>query len=263
MSKPVLKLVTPTPEIDAVTTRTMPRRPPNAELRSREYLTPSEVDQLMDAAKGNRYGHRDATMILITYRHGLRAAEVCDLRWSQIDLDQARLHVRRVKRGTPSVHPLQGDELRALRRLKRESPAHSDFVFLTERGGPFSTVGFAFLVSRAGARAGLPFKIHPHMLRHAAGYALANKGVDTRSLQSYVGHRNINHTVRYSELAAGRPRDRARPPGQGARRSSSGEGQCRRPAEGSRSRPWPGQRRARLKTGGRCNHDRTTHRDSV
>ena len=77
MSKPVLKLVTPTPEIDAVTTRTMPRRPPNAELRSREYLTPSEVDQLMDAAKGNRYGHRDATMILITYRHGFRAAEVC------------------------------------------------------------------------------------------------------------------------------------------------------------------------------------------
>jgi type 1 fimbriae regulatory protein FimB/type 1 fimbriae regulatory protein FimE len=119
----MLKLVPLTP---AVATRTMPRRPPNSELRSREYLTPSEVHQLIAAAKANRHGHRDATMILITYRHGFRAAEVVDLRWSQVDLDQARLHVRRVKRGTPSVHPIQGDELRALRRLKRESPPHSD-----------------------------------------------------------------------------------------------------------------------------------------
>ncbi len=204
MRKTNLKLVLPTTEDAAVATRTMPRRPPNAELRSREYLTPTEVDALIAAAKGNRHGHRDATMILITYRHGFRASEICDLRWSQIDLDQARLHVRRVKRGTPSVHPLQGDELRALRRLKRESPAHSDFVFMTERGGPFTTTGFAFLISRAGVKAELPFKAHPHMLRHAAGYKLANDGVDTRALQAYLGHRQIQHTVRYSELAANR-----------------------------------------------------------
>jgi site-specific recombinase XerD len=203
MAKPMLKIVPPIAEVDAIT-RTMPRRPPNSELRSREYLTPTEVDQLMSAAKGNRHGHRDATMLLVCYRHGFRAAEICDLRWSQVDLDQARIHVKRVKKGTPSVHPLQGDELRALRRLKRESTAHSDFVFMTERGGPFTTVGFAFLVSRAGARAGLPFKAHPHMLRHAAGYKLANDGVDTRSLQAYLGHKNINHTVRYSELASNR-----------------------------------------------------------
>ncbi len=204
MRKTNLKLVLPITEDAAVAKRTMPRRPPNAELRSREYLTPSELDHLMAAAKSNRHGHRDATMILICYRHGFRASEICDLRWSQIDLDQARLHVRRVKRGTPSVHPLQGDELRALRRLKRESPAHSDFVFMTERGGPFTTTGFAFLISRAGAKAGLPFKTHPHMLRHAAGYKLANDGVDTRALQAYLGHRQIQHTVRYSELAANR-----------------------------------------------------------
>jgi type 1 fimbriae regulatory protein FimB/type 1 fimbriae regulatory protein FimE len=204
MRKTTHKRVRPAADFDADSTRTMPRRPPNAELRSREYLTPTEVDQLMAAAKGNRHGHRDATMILICYRHGLRASEICDLRWSQIDLDQARLHVRRVKRGTPSVHPLQGDELRALRRLKRESPAHSDFVFMTERGGPFTTTGFAFLISRAGVKAGLPFKAHPHMLRHAAGYALANAGHDTRSLQAYLGHKNIQHTVRYTELAANR-----------------------------------------------------------
>jgi integrase len=203
MAKPMLKIVPPIAEVDAIT-RTMPRRPPNSELRSREYLTPTEVDQLMTAAKGNRHGHRDATMLLVCYRHGFRAAEICDLRWSQVDLDQARIHVKRVKKGTPSVHPLQGDELRALRRLKRENPAHSDFVFMTERGGPFTTVGFAFLVSRAGVRAGLPFKTHPHMLRHACGYKLANDGQDTRSLQAYLGHRNINHTVRYSELASNR-----------------------------------------------------------
>jgi integrase len=180
----------------------MPRRPKNAELRPREYLTPTEVHQLLDAAKSNRHGHRDATMILIAYRHGLRAAEVCDLRWSQVDLDQARLHVRRVKEGTPAVHPLQGDELRALRRLKRESPVHSDFAFVNERGTPFATVGFAFLVSRAGAKAGLPFKTHPHMLRHACGYALINKGADLRSLQSYLGHVSVTHTTRYAQLSA-------------------------------------------------------------
>jgi integrase len=202
--KPMLRLISPTIENRAVSTSLLPRRPKNAELRQREYLTPTEVDGLLAAAKQNRHGHRDATMILIAYRHGLRASEACDLRWSQVDLDQARLHVRRVKRGTPSVHPLQGDELRALRRLKRESPVHTDFVFMTERGGPFTTAGFAFLVSRAGAKAGLPFKAHPHMLRHAAGYKLANDGHDTRTLQAYLGHRNIQHTVRYAELASNR-----------------------------------------------------------
>src|SRR5258706_13319792 len=200
--KPTLRLISPTIENRAVSASSLPRRPKNAELRQREYLTPTEVDQLLAAAKQNRHGHRDATMILIAYRHGLRAAEACDLRWSQVDFDQARLHVRRVKRGTPSVHPLQGDELRALLRLKREMPAHSDFVFVSERGGPFTTIGFSALIKRAGAKAGLGFKAHPHMLRHGCGYKLANDGHDTRSLQAYLGHRNIQNTVRYSELSA-------------------------------------------------------------
>ena len=107
------------------------------------------------------------------------------------------------KRGTPSTHPIQGDEIRALRRLKREAP-HSEFVFLSERGGPFSTAGFARLVERAGKEAGLPFKAHPHMARHACGYKLANDGVDTRSLQAYLGHRNIQHVCRCTELAVNR-----------------------------------------------------------
>lgn len=197
MVKSYLKLVTPT----AVNRTVMPKRRPNAELRTREYLTDAEVDRLTEAAKGNRHGHRDATMILIAYRHGLRAAELADLRWDQIEFGSATLHVRRVKRGTPSTHPILGDELRALRRLQREQEPKSPFVFTSERGSPFTTAGFARMVERAGALAGLGFKAHPHMLRHACGYALANKGHDTRALQAYLGHRNIQHTVRYTELA--------------------------------------------------------------
>jgi integrase len=205
MAQPELKLVIPTLEVEpgATTERSTPTRLPNAAYRSREYLTPTEMDAIIEAARKMRHGHRDATMLLVCYRHGLRASEICDLRWSQIDFDQARLAVRRSKRGTPSTHPILGDELRALRRLRRENP-HAEFVFMTERGGPFSTAGFARLVERAGAEAGLPFKAHPHMLRHSTGYKLANDGVDTRALQHYLGHRNIQHTVRYSELSAAR-----------------------------------------------------------
>jgi integrase len=183
-----------------------PERRPNAEYRTREYLLPEEVDALIDAAKGNRYGHRDATMVLTAFRHALRAAELVDLRWSQIDFDNARMHVRRVKGGVPSVHPIKGDELRALRKLQRETE-NSEFVFITERGSPFTTDGFAKLVERLGEAAGLKFGAHPHMLRHAAGYKLANDGVDTRSLQSYLGHKNIQHTVRYTEMSDTRFKD--------------------------------------------------------
>jgi integrase len=183
-----------------------PLRRKNSELRSREYLTTIEVDRLIGAAKDNRYGHRDATMILVAFRHGLRASELVDLRWSQVDFATARLHVRRVKAGTPSVHPIHGDEMRALRRLQRESVA-SEFVFVSERGSPFSTAGFAKMIERAGVAAKLGFKVHPHMLRHACGYKLANDGVDTRSLQAYLGHKNIQHTVGYSELSPTRFKD--------------------------------------------------------
>jgi site-specific recombinase XerD len=183
--------------------RQMPLRKPNAALRTREHLTEREVEKLIEAAKGNRNGHRDATMILIAFRHGLRASELVDLRWDQISFSGAVLHVRRRKNGTPATHPLGGSELRALRRLKRENKA-SQFVFVSERGDPFSTEGFARMLQRAGKAAGLTIKCHPHMLRHACGYKLANDGVDTRALQSYLGHKNIQHTVRYTELAPGR-----------------------------------------------------------
>jgi integrase len=200
MGKSHLRLVEPATENRTVT----PLRRPNAELRTREYLTDAEVAKLIDAAKGNRHGHRDATMILMAYRHGLRVSELVHLRWDQIDFDTANLAVRRVKKGSPATHPIVGDELRALRRLQREQNPKSPFVFTSERGGPFTTAGFARLVERAGEAAELGFKAHPHMLRHACGFALANKGHDTRALQAFLGHRNIQHTVRYTELSPDR-----------------------------------------------------------
>lgn len=183
-------------------------RKANAELRGREYLTEAEVEKLVKVAKKNRWGHRDATMILVAYRHGLRSSELVGLRWDQVEFGRnASLHVRRVKSGTPSIHPLSGEELRALRQLQREQDPKSPFVFTSERGAPFTTAGFARMIERAGAEAGLEFKAHPHMLRHACGFALANKGHDTRALQSYLGHKNIQHTVRYTEMAPNRFKD--------------------------------------------------------
>ena len=180
----------------------MPLRRPNAQLRPREHLTEREVGKLIEAAKSNRWGQRDATMMLIAYRHGLRASEVCSLQWSDVEFESGSIHLRRAKGGATSTHPVLGDELRALRALKRE--AKSPFIFVSERGAPFTTAGFAKLVERAGVEAKLPFKAHPHMLRHACGYTLANKGTDTRTLQAYLGHRSIQSTVRYTELAPGR-----------------------------------------------------------
>jgi integrase len=187
--------------------RSVLTRPPNAELRTREYLTPQEIEKLIKEARQGRYSHRDVTLILIAFRHGLRASEMCDLEWSQVEFGRsASLHVRRVKNGKPSVHPLRGDEIRALRELRRQFP-ESGFVFATERGGPFTTDAVNRLIKRIGVRAGFAFPVHCHMLRHACGYALANAGHDTRALQDWLGHRSIQHTVRYTELSPTRFKD--------------------------------------------------------
>ena len=199
MANPALRLVTPTAENRTVT----PRRPKNSEVRTREHLTQDEVERLIEAATKNRHGHRDALMILMAFRHGLRAAEICDLRWEQVDFKTANLHVRRVKSGTPSTHPLTGRELRALRRHQRESQT-SPFVFVSEREAPLTAAGFSRMIERVARSADLNIKAHAHMLRHACGYALANAGHDTRSLQAYLGHRNIQNTTRYTALAPDR-----------------------------------------------------------
>jgi type 1 fimbriae regulatory protein FimB/type 1 fimbriae regulatory protein FimE len=203
MTNPHLALVAPTTVYGTVDKAGPPKRRRNAEVRSREYLTDAEVNRLISAAGENRNGHRDAT-ILVAYRHGLRAGELVTLRWDAIDFAHGRLHVSRLKGSAESVHPLSGRELRALRRLKREQEPDSPFIFTSERGAPFTPAGFRKMVARLGVVAMFDFPVHPHMLRHACGYKLANDGVDTRSLQAYLGHKNIQHTVRYTELAPSR-----------------------------------------------------------
>jgi type 1 fimbriae regulatory protein FimE len=158
----------------------------------------------MRVAQGRgRYGHRDATMILLAYRHGLRVSELVALRWDQLDLKQGLLHVQRLKKGMPSTHPLRGPEIRALRRIEREHLI-SSYVFVSERGGPMSAAGFRKMLARTGELSNLGFPVHPHMLRHGCGYKLANDGQDTRAIQHYLGHKNIQHTVKYTELSADR-----------------------------------------------------------
>ncbi len=183
---------------------TPPRRVANAERRSREHLTMAEVERLIVSAnRTGRHGLRDGALILIAYRHGLRVSELVSLRWDQVDLPRSMLHVNRRKNGDATTHPLSGRELRTLRQLKR-AYRESPFVFVTERGGPITVSTVRKVVARAGAGAQIEFPVHPHMLRHATGFYLANNGVDTRTIQAFLGHRNIMHTVRYTQLAPDR-----------------------------------------------------------
>jgi site-specific recombinase XerD len=203
MAARILKFAAPTSENGTVP----PVRVKNEVRRPREYLTEGEVEALMQVAKKRgRYGHRDATMMLVCYTHGLRVSELCSLRWDQVDFDLGVIHVRRRKKGIPSVQQMRGVEMRVLRRLKRESP-ESPFVFVTERGGPMSEAGFRKMLARTSEASQIGFPVHPHMLRHSTGFKLANDGQDTRAIQHYLGHKNIHHTVRYTELSPERFKD--------------------------------------------------------
>jgi len=193
MANPHLNLVAPA---DKIPTVRMPRRGKNAEYRTREHLTEAEVERLIEATSS----HRDATMVLLSFRHGLRAVELVDLRWDQVDFATGVLHVHRAKAGTPATHPLTGRELRALRRLQRET-GPSTHLFMSERKAPISIDGYQKMVERLSVRAKLGFPVHAHMLRHACGFRMANDGVDTRTIQAYLGHKDIRHTVRYTELS--------------------------------------------------------------
>jgi type 1 fimbriae regulatory protein FimB/type 1 fimbriae regulatory protein FimE len=158
------------------------------------------VEELIKAARHvGRHGLRDATIILLMFRHGLRSAELVALKWSSVDLLDGYLAIHRVKQGRDSVHPLRSPELRALRQLQLKY-RDTQYVFVSERLAPLSTRSVRQIISRAGLLAGLPFPIHSHQLRHACGYYLAAQGHDTRAIQDYLGHRNIQHTVRYTQL---------------------------------------------------------------
>ena len=181
--------------------RKVPTRPKNRDVRSREHLLPDEVDALMKAAgQVGRHRLRDRALVLVAYRHALRVSELVGLKWDQIDLKHAQIHVNRLKNGSAATHPIEGDEMRLLRRLRKEYP-DAPFMFTTERGGPLTRGTVSMLITRAGQNAGLGFPVHPHMLRHGTGYYLANKGIPTRTIQAYLGHKSIQHTVRYTELS--------------------------------------------------------------
>ena len=195
-----LQLVQPEKTAKSRNRRRPPARRRNDELRSREYLTADEVAKVRRAARSvGRYGFRDSLLITVMYRHGLRVAELVALTWEQVHFADGTLHVKRVKNGTPATHYLEGDELRQLRRLRRESEAKR-FVFCSERGGPLTNRAVHHIVRRAGAEAKIAFSIHPHMLRHSRGFLLAQKGTDTRAIQGYLGHRDIRSTVVYTAL---------------------------------------------------------------
>jgi len=170
------------------------RKPP------RDWLHEREVETMITAAGRNRHAVRDRTLILLCYRHGFRVKELVELEWAHIDFPIGRLTVRRTKGGLDSTHPLTGRELRMLRALQRK--ASTRFVFESERGTPLSRRAAQWLVEQAGSDADLPFPVHIHMLRHSCGYKLANDGQPTRHIQLYLGHKSLNHTARYTALAA-------------------------------------------------------------
>jgi type 1 fimbriae regulatory protein FimB/type 1 fimbriae regulatory protein FimE len=174
--------------------------------RERKYSTPAEVERLVTAAKKRgRYGQRDALAIWMCYRHGLRVSELVALRWSQIAWEGTpRLTVQRRKGSISGVaHALDKAEVRALKQLQGEQPVgSSSYIFEGERG-PVSVAWFQRLLRRVGLEAGLPL-VHPHQLRHAAGFALADRGRDLREIQLHLGHKAISNTTQYVELRPGR-----------------------------------------------------------
>lgn len=172
-----------------------------ASQRDREYLRPTEVEKMINVARHvGRHGCRDAAIILLMFRHGLRTAELVALKWSQVDFSGGYIEIHRVKHGHDSIHPLRAPELRALRQIQRDYP-DTNYVFVSERKAPLSTRTIRHLVARAGSLAGLDEPVHPHQLRHACGYYLASLGHDTRAIQDYLGHKNIHHTVRYTQMS--------------------------------------------------------------
>jgi integrase len=179
-----------------------PRRPLNCDVRPREYLTPGEVERLANAAQQHsRYGDRDAFAIRFCARHGFRATELCTARWDQIDFELCEMHVRRLKKGTPSVHPLNKVDTQGLHKLYPKT-GNGVYIFVSERRTRMTPQGFGRMLAKIGYLAGFTFRVHPHMLRHACGYNWANQGKTTRAIQKWMGHRNIGMTTIYTELAA-------------------------------------------------------------
>lgn len=170
-------------------------------MKDRKHLVAAEVDRLIEATKGSRNAARDRCLLLLMFRHGLRVSEACSLQLSQVDTESRILHVSRMKKGLSTTQPLRSDEVKAIRAwlsIRAKMNPETDDFFLSNRRGPLSRKTAWLAIKKYGELAGLPLPAHPHMLRHACGFALADQGADTRLIQDYLGHRNIQHTVIYT-----------------------------------------------------------------
>lgn len=180
----------------------------NSDIKKRNFLTQNEIESLLNAANSGPHAARNYCLTLLCFIHGFRASEICRLRISDIDLRSNCIYIHRLKKGFSTTHPLLNKEIQALKRwldIRDEYPqSTSEWLFLSRKGNPLSRQQFYQIISASGDQAGLPLEIHPHMLRHSCGFALANMGIDTRLIQDYLGHRNIRHTVWYTASNAGR-----------------------------------------------------------
>jgi type 1 fimbriae regulatory protein FimB len=170
-------------------------------MKDRKHLVSAEVDKLIEATKGSRNAARDRCLLLLMFRHGLRVSEACGLQLSQVDTESRILHVSRMKKGLSTTQPLRADEVKAIKAwlsIRAKMKPETDDFFLSNRRGALSRKTAWLAIKKYGERAGLPLPAHPHMLRHACGFALADQGADTRLIQDYLGHRNIQHTVIYT-----------------------------------------------------------------
>lgn len=168
------------------------------------WVTPREIEELRKGARATRNPIRNELLILVLYRHGLRESELCGLRLDYIDFDQSKIHIKRLKGSNDFTHPIEGDELRLIRRYLKTREGKTSlrlpWLFVSERGNQLSRFTVIKAVESCYKRAGLRH-ITPHMLRHGCGYYLANKGYDVRVIQDYLGHKNIQNTVIYTRLS--------------------------------------------------------------